>query len=156
MPGTFLRSSGRALHESRDRVDREVPQSTLRTVFGEVLRARGVELRDEDLEGAWAPVYDPEREQSAPRVLLAGDAVGIDPWLGEGISSAIGTGIVAGHFASAALETGAFGFEEYRSRIVTSTVGEALRANREMASRFYGDTRRPHGYGDSWQREAVA
>ncbi len=116
----------------------EVPRGTLREVFRRVLRARGVECMDTDIEGAWAPLYHPEREQSAPRVLLAGDAVGIDPWLGEGISSAIGTGILAGHLAAAALESGAFGFEDYRERIAASTVGRALRANLTMASRFYG------------------
>lgn len=116
----------------------EVPHGTLREAFAAALASRSVALHDRDIEGAWAPVYDPTREQSAPRVLLAGDAVGIDPWLGEGISSAIGTGIVAAHVAATGLDTGAVGFAEYRDRIAASTVGERLRANRAMAERFYG------------------
>lgn len=116
----------------------EVPRTTLREMFAKVLRHRGVELYDENLEGAWAPVYDPEREQSAPRVLLAGDAVGIDPWLGEGISSAIGTGILAGHVAAAAAETGQVGFEDYPMRLSRSSVGEVLQRNLDMAQRVYG------------------
>jgi flavin-dependent dehydrogenase len=116
----------------------EVPERALHGVFADALRHRGIDLESIRLEGAWAPVYDPLREQSAPRVVLAGDAVGIDPWLGEGISSAIGTGILAGHVAAMVLESGDFAFEDHRERIASSAVGEAMATRMEMAARFYG------------------
>ena len=49
--------------------------------------------------GATIPMYDPALPQSAPHVVLAGDAVGVDPWLGEGISVVTGTGMLAAHAA---------------------------------------------------------
>lgn len=115
------------------------PGIVLKDVFRSVLRDRRLCLDDHPLQGAWAPVYDPRREQSAPRVLLAGDAVGIDPWLGEGISSAIGTGIIAGHFAARALEDGDVGFADYGQRIASSTVGQHLLRNARLAAGFYGE-----------------
>jgi flavin-dependent dehydrogenase len=115
----------------------EVPQRTLKHAFSEALAMRGIDLEACKLEGAWAPVYDPRRVQSSPRVLLAGDAVGIDPWLGEGISSAIGSGIIAGHMAVRALATGEVEFADYRERILRSTVGQGLLRNLLIAQSFY-------------------
>jgi menaquinone-9 beta-reductase len=120
-----------------------VRDKALKAVFRDSLHERGIDLSGLQLEGAWAPAYDVDRGQGAPRVLLAGDAVGVDPWLGEGISSAIGTGIIAGHVAARALEDGDVDFSRHHDRIATSTVGEQLRRNVAMAAGFYGEPPAP-------------
>lgn len=109
----------------------------LKDLFAEALLDRGVARDAQEIQGAGAPLYDPERPQSAERVLLAGDAVGIDPWFGEGISVALGTGIVAAHTAAEALASGRFGFADYARRIEESAVGWSLRRKRVIAELFY-------------------
>jgi geranylgeranyl reductase family protein len=106
-------------------------------VFEGTLAERGVEAKHGAIQGASAPRYDPERPQSAERVLLAGDAVGIDPWFGEGISVALGTGILAAHAAAAALECGRFDFADHARHIRESAVGWSLERKRRIAELFY-------------------
>ena len=69
--------------------------------------------------------------------MLAGDAVGVDPWLGEGISVAIGTGMLAAHATIEAFEREDFSFRNHRTRVAGSALGLELRRNRLMARRFY-------------------
>jgi flavin-dependent dehydrogenase len=89
------------------------------------------------LAGATALLYHPATTQSAERVVLAGDAVGIDPWFGEGISVALGTGMLAAHAAADAHARGDFGFRGYRRTLRDSGVGWLLRRSRASARTFY-------------------
>lgn len=112
-------------------------ERSLEQLFATSLEDRGVALAREELQGATAPLYDPATPQSAPNVLLAGDAVGIDPWFGEGISVAIGTGILAANAAAAALASGDLDFPGHRRCVRDSAVGWQLRRNRATARGFY-------------------
>ncbi|MBX3024982.1 FAD-dependent monooxygenase [bacterium] len=119
--------------------------SSLRDLFAGELDRQGVGFDPDAIEGATAPLYDPAVAQSAPHVLLAGDAVGIDPWFGEGISAAIGTGILAAHAAADAFARDDFSFPNHRRRIRDSAVGWMLRRNRATARAFYRAA--PHAGG---------
>lgn len=110
---------------------------SMRDLFAGELGRHGVRFDIAALEGATAPLYDPAADQSAPHVLLAGDAVGIDPWFGEGISVAIGTGILAAHAAADAFERDDFSFPDHRRRIRDSAIGWMLRRHRATARAFY-------------------
>lgn len=110
---------------------------SLRQYFEDALMQRGIELRSHALHGWSAPLYHPDSPQSAPHVLLAGDAVGIDPWLGEGISVALGSGILAANAATEALADGDFSFAGYAERLRDSGVGWQLCRKRQMADPFY-------------------
>jgi flavin-dependent dehydrogenase len=123
--------------------DRWSDAASLESRFAQHLRERDVVLDHADLQGATAPLYHPASPQSAERVLLAGDAVGIDPWFGEGISVAVGTGMLAAHAAAEALATRDFAFRDYRRRIAESATGAMLRRNRATARVFYRAARRP-------------
>lgn len=125
------------------------PQVSLKDRFAKELAARAVDLSSCQLQGATAPLYDPSVLQGAERVLLAGDAVGIDPWFGEGISVAIGSGIVAAHAAVEAVESGSFSFHQYHRRLRDSAVGWTLRRSRAQARSFYRAAR-SHGGLSSW------
>jgi flavin-dependent dehydrogenase len=111
--------------------------TSLKTFFAESLAAQGVDLREYRYAGWSAPAYDPESPQSAPHALLAGDAVGVEPWLGEGITSAIGSGILAAHVAAEALVSGRFDFSDYGERLRESAVGWRMLRNRDLADPFY-------------------
>ena len=79
---------------------------------------------------------------SRPRVLLAGEAAGIEPWLGEGISTALAYGPIAAEAIIHALDTKDFSLHDYRARLVESRLGKFLRRNRMVARLFYGRTLR--------------
>jgi geranylgeranyl reductase family protein len=112
---------------------------SLRQLFTESLEARGVDLDGCRIEGGTAPIFHPESPQSAERVVLAGDAVGVDPLLGEGISVAIGTGMLAANAVTTALAAQRFDFSDYGRYLRGSSVGRRLCANHLGADRFYED-----------------
>jgi flavin-dependent dehydrogenase len=71
-------------------------------------------------------LFSPGNPISAPRVLLVGDAAGVDPLLGEGISVAMGYGKVAAETLQRSYENGDFGFRSYRRRVLFSPLGKYL------------------------------
>jgi len=101
------------------------------------LEALGVGFREDDVEGAPVPLYHPATAQSSARVVLAGDAVGVDPCMAEGISVAIGTGMVAAHAVADAFERDDFRFDDFTERIARSSIGCTLRQNWLAAGVFY-------------------
>lgn len=120
-------------------------EGSMKALFAAELARGGVAFDAAALQGATAPLYHPTVAQSAPHVLLAGDAVGIDPWFGEGISVALGTGILAANAAADALARQDFRFPDHRRRIRESAVGWMLRRNRATARGFYRAAPLPRG-----------
>ena len=81
--------------------------------------------------------FHPADRFSYPHVLLAGDAAGIEPWLGEGISAALAYGPVAAKTIINALNKNDFLFQNYNQRIRAHRLGKLLRRNRIVARLFY-------------------
>ncbi|MDZ7269912.1 MAG: NAD(P)/FAD-dependent oxidoreductase [candidate division KSB1 bacterium] len=81
--------------------------------------------------------FHPADQFSRPRVLLAGEAAGIEPWLGEGISAALAYGQVAAEAIVHAFEARDFSLADYRRRILRHPLGRLLRRNRLIARLFY-------------------
>ncbi|MDZ7362086.1 MAG: FAD-dependent monooxygenase [candidate division KSB1 bacterium] len=90
-----------------------------------------------DLMGHPERWFHPGDVYSRPRVLLVGDAAGVEPWLGEGISMSLAYGPVAAAALVAALERGDFSFADYRQRLLRDHLGKILRRNRLAARLFY-------------------
>ena len=77
---------------------------------------------------------------AAPHVLLVGDAAGVDPLMGEGISFAFEYGRYAAEAIAQALRASAFDFAAYEAAVAQSWMGKKLR-RLELATRlFYGPT----------------
>lgn len=76
-----------------------------------------------------------------PRVLLVGEAAGIDPALGEGIAQAIQYGAVAGPFLARALQTDDLSFASFPSVLHASRLGLDLRLRARAARLVYGKAR---------------
>jgi flavin-dependent dehydrogenase len=70
-------------------------------------------------------------------VLLVGDAAGVDPLLGEGISFALGYGQVAATQLRDAFTRGDFSFQDYRDRVLNHRIGRFLRQRAAVASLIY-------------------
>jgi len=90
-----------------------------------------------DLMGHPERWFHPQDVYSKPRVLLVGDAAGVEPWLGEGISLALAYGPVAAAAILSALERNEFSFADYRDTILAAKLGKILRRNRLVARLFY-------------------
>ncbi len=113
------------------------PRAQLRDLLRRRLESRGVGVDEITYMGHPERWYHPRRKYSFPRVLLVGDAAGIEPWLGEGISFALGYGSVAAEATLHAFETNDFRFADYAKRINRSPIGRALIRNRLIAKYFY-------------------
>ena len=74
---------------------------------------------------------------SAPGVLLVGDAAGADPFLGEGISIALGYGALAAREIGEAFQRNEFSFSGYRHQVLRSALGQVLLARWFVARVVY-------------------
>ena len=63
---------------------------------------------------------------AVPRVLLVGDAAGADPFLGEGISIALGYGALAARAIGESFVKNDFSFNSYKKRVLKSALGQTL------------------------------
>jgi flavin-dependent dehydrogenase len=116
---------------------REGEAISLKTTFARWLKGHGVDLGQFDLKAHPALRYEPRACCSKARILLAGDAAGIDPLFGEGITSALAQGMIAAQAAYDAVRTGKFSFSNYEKRIRSSSIGALMRRRRLLARRLY-------------------
>jgi len=79
---------------------------------------------------------------AAPHALLVGDAAGVDPLMGEGISFALEYGKLAAAEIIQAVEERDFSFAEYTRRVRYSWIGKKLRRLAVATGLFYGRTYR--------------
>ncbi|HKA86185.1 MAG TPA: NAD(P)/FAD-dependent oxidoreductase [Haliangiales bacterium] len=101
------------------------------------LRAHGIELGGEARGWpAWA--YRGRAAVSAPRLLLVGDAAGIDALTGEGIAVAMEHALVAADELAAAFARGDFRFRGYRRALRRAVVGRELVLDGRLARLLYG------------------
>ena len=71
------------------------PRPPLKDPLAEEMRRHGYELEDYELQGHPIRWFSPFNQFSVPRVLLVGDAAGVDGIFGEGISMALAYGKIA-------------------------------------------------------------
>jgi len=97
----------------------------------------GFNLNDYEIKGHPIRLFSPANQMSVPRVLLVGDATGADPFLGEGISMALGYGALAAREIGKAFQRSEFSFNGYRRRVLSSALGQALIARWILAQIVY-------------------
>ena len=95
------------------------------TLAKEMLRL-GFDLSNYEIRGHPIRWFSPTNHMSVPRVLLVGDAAGADPFLGEGISVALGYGALAAREIGEAFAKDDFAFRNYKARVLKSPLGQAL------------------------------
>jgi flavin-dependent dehydrogenase len=104
--------------------DQKRPQ--LKEPLAEEMLRQGFKLDDYEIKGHPIRWYDPVNPVSVPRVLLVGDAAGADPIFGEGISIALGYGIVAAREIGKSIQQDEFSFGGYKRRLARSGLGQTL------------------------------
>ena len=98
----------------------------LKEPLAEEMARLGFSLNDYELKGHPIRWFSPRNQMSVPRVLLVGDAAGADPLLGEGISMALGYGLLAAREIAESFQRNDFSFNGYRRRVVRSALGSSL------------------------------
>jgi flavin-dependent dehydrogenase len=106
------------------------------------LAARGLELSNYRLKQFAERGFQPGAELAAPRVLLVGEAAGIDIATGEGIGQAIEYGALAGPYLARALARDALAFTDWHRTIEKHHLGKQLAIRHGCYRAFYG-RRRP-------------
>lgn len=97
----------------------------------------GFDLGKYEVKGHPIRWFSPRSPMSVPRLLLVGDAAGADPFLGEGISVALGYGALAAQEIGEAFRQGEFSFDGYRRRVLKSPLGQVLLARWTVAHIVY-------------------
>ncbi len=90
------------------------------------LGPRGFDVADFKLKQYAERGYQPGAALSVPRVILVGEAAGIDIATGEGIAQAIEYGALAGAYLARAFERDDFGFRGWRGSVARHHVGWQL------------------------------
>jgi flavin-dependent dehydrogenase len=105
------------------------------------LASRGLDLARYKLKQYAERGLEPGAELSRPRVLLVGEAAGIDIATGEGIAQAIEYGMLAGPYLARALERDDLGFFDWRHVIDHRHLGKQLAIRHACYRLFYGQRR---------------
>jgi len=107
------------------------------------LRERGLRLADYKLKQFAERGFEPGADIAKPRVLLVGEAAGIDIATGEGIAQAIEYGALAGDYLAHALARDNLLFSTWKSTVDGRHIGKQLRIRHLCYRVFYG-RHRPH------------
>lgn len=106
------------------------------------LAERGLRIKDYRIKQFAERGWEPGAEISAPRVLLVGEAAGIDIATGEGIGQAIEYGAVAGPYLARAFERDRLRFSDWHLVVDRHHLGFQLRI-RHACYRWFFSAKRP-------------
>lgn len=123
-------------------VIRKLGPDSPRDRMAEYLAARGLDLARYKLKQFAEQGWEPHAPVSKPRVLLVGEAAGIDIATGEGIGQAIEYGTIAGPYLARALERDDLGFVDWQRTIEKHHLGWQMAIRHGCYRAFYG-RRRP-------------
>ncbi len=109
----------------------------LREVLFTEMEKHGWDPGSLELKGHPISLFTPFNHFSMPRVLLVGDAAGVDILFGEGISMALGYGKVAADTIIKAFNLQQFDFTDYKRRLLGTPLGRVLTARWIIAHLIY-------------------
>ena len=109
-----------------------------RARLADYLAQRGLEMAGLRIKQFAERGFEPGAPIAAPRVLLVGEAAGIDIATGEGIGQAIEYGAVAGPYLARTLADDQLGFADWRHALDRHHLGLQLRVRHAAYRAFYG------------------
>jgi len=125
----------RGVFDSRIRPER--PRVALKEELRAAMSKRERKLDMCELKGHPIYWFDKNGSFSRPRIILAGDAAGVDPLFGEGISFALAYGEVAASALIGAFARNDFDFTDYQKCILTHPVLKQLHLRAFLARIAY-------------------
>ena len=136
-PAHFGQSPGCSLGIFDSRISSVPVSGSLDPFLQQFADRRGVDIGCQQVESWPLRRFRRDGVFSAGRVLLVGDAAGVDPLLGEGISFALGYGDVAARELADAFKREDYSFRDYRRHVLTHRVGRYLLRRSRVASLIY-------------------
>jgi flavin-dependent dehydrogenase len=109
----------------------------LKKTLAVFLAAQGISLDEGRIEGWPIRWFHSASIFSAKRVLLVGDAAGVDPLWGEGVSFSLGYGHAAANAIVGALRSKDFSFTAYRDQLLGHEIGQELMNRLQWADKLY-------------------
>lgn len=125
----------RGVYDSRVRPERH--KANLKKTLHDSMAERGRDLADHKLAGYPIRWWSSNGRFSSPRIILVGDAAGTDPLLGEGITFALGYGLVASLAINDAFARNDFSFSNYKKMISKNPLFIQLRIRARIARFIY-------------------
>lgn len=125
----------RGIFDSRIRPERQ--RIDLKKEFEQTLSKYEQHIEDYQLKGFPIQWFDPDGIFAKPRVLLVGDAAGVDPLFGEGISFALAYGEVAATEIVNAYNQRNFSFSHYKEHLLEHPILRQLHGRAKMARFAY-------------------
>jgi flavin-dependent dehydrogenase len=113
----------------------------IRAMLAARLAARGLDIERYQLKRFAERGFELHAPFAAPRVVLAGEAAGIDGLTGEGIAQAIAYGAFVGPYLAEKLRILDFRFEDFARRLARSQVGVELGVRARILPYFFGKHR---------------
>ena len=107
------------------------------------LARHGLRIEDHRLKQLAERGFDPRAPIAVPRVLLVGEAAGIDFPTGEGIAQALLGGEIAARYLARAIARDDLGFLDWRRTLLTSAEGRFLHLRWWCGRLLFGAARRP-------------
>ena len=123
------------IYDTNILADGKRPQ--LKEPLAQEMKRLGFDLNDYEIKGHPIRWFSPENKMSVPRVLLVGDAVGVDPIFGEGISIALGYGSLAAQEIRESIQRREYSFRGFKFRVMRSALGQTLVARWVIAYIIY-------------------
>ncbi len=125
----------RGVFDSRAQPHR--PKADLKATLADALVVRDRDLDDYKIKGFPIRWWDKNGRFAQPRILLAGDAAGADPLLGEGISFALGYGKVAAIAINHAFAQEEYSYANYRTLLLADPLFKQLNTRTRLAKLAY-------------------
>lgn len=125
----------RGVYDARTVPDR--PRADLKAILADCLAQRGLDLAQCELMGHPIRWFDPEAPAALPHVILAGDAAGADPLIGEGISFALAYGAATAYAIVDAFARDDFSYTSHLARLRSSPYGKLLEERLAQARALY-------------------
>lgn len=113
----------------------------IRAMLAERLAERGLDLERYRLKRYAERGFELHEPYAAARVMLVGEAAGIDALTGEGIAQAIAYGAFAGPYLAEKLAKSDLTFADFASRLTRSQVGIELGIRTRILPWFFGKKR---------------
>jgi flavin-dependent dehydrogenase len=114
------------------------PSSDVKKSLAKSLASRGLDIASVRLKPFSTRPFVSGSQTWVKRLLLVGEAAGIDQTTGEGIAQAIAMGEMAARHLSEAMKSNASTFEGYAREVRLSTVGRHLLQSAWLAKLVYG------------------
>jgi flavin-dependent dehydrogenase len=148
-----LSYENRGVYDARFYPDKD--RAALPEILTTSIRDLDDELDRSQMEGHPIHLFSPRNLFSTERMLLVGDAAGVDPLLGEGIGPALGYGAAAARSIHQAFMREDFSFRGYRQQLLLSSVGRYLLIRYSIARISYRFSHHPTFMRAFWRAAAL-